>query len=89
MIARDSEHIRSRATTAPGTSLMTAGTPSPRTSTESRRHTGPIASCWSTTNTATRPPASSSTRTAGSCWKDVYNGFDDLLEAGWAVADGE
>ena len=21
--------------------------------------------------------------------EDVYNGFDDLLEAGWAVADGE
>ena len=55
---------------------MTAGTPSPRTSTEHDEYGDEAASVIVDQD-------------GRLLLEDVYNGFDDLLEAGWAVADGE
>lgn len=68
---------------------MTAGTPSPRTSTESQRSTGPTAFLLEHDEYGDEAASVIVDQDGRLLLEDVYNGFDDLLEAGWAVADGE
>lgn len=68
---------------------MTAGTPSPRTSTESQRPTGPTGFLLEHDEYGDEAASVIVDQDGRLLLEDVYNGFDDLLEAGWAVTDGE